>query len=82
MDLNCAGSLIHRCFSTVNTKILRGLWLVESVDVEELWIWRYRQVFSSTFCSEPLPHVNQYSLQTRFLMANCFQIAHCKEIET
>ena len=40
MDWNYAGALIGRFFSVVNTSVLRGLWLVESVDAEEPPIWR------------------------------------------
>ena len=32
------GSFIENIFSVVNTAVLYGLWLVESLDVEELWL--------------------------------------------
>ena len=38
MGLNCAGSLISKCFS-IKTTVLHDPWLVEFRDVEP-WIWR------------------------------------------
>lgn len=39
-SLNYVGPLVLGYFSVVNTEVLHGLWLVESVDVEEPCIWR------------------------------------------
>lgn len=37
---NSVGPLLCGYFSVVNTVVSLGLWLAESSDVEELWMWR------------------------------------------
>ena len=45
MGLNCPGPLMWRYFSVINTTVLHSLWLVESMDAEELQIWKtYMQI--------------------------------------
>ena len=40
MSVSGMGPLIHGYFSVVNTIVLQGLCLVESMDAEEPQIWR------------------------------------------
>lgn len=40
VNWNCMGPLTNKIFLIVNTEVLPGLWLADSTDMEEPWIWR------------------------------------------
>ena len=53
MGLNCMGPLKCGYFSVVITRVLHNLQLVESTDVEELWVWRAGYKLHA---DQPLPY--------------------------